>query len=266
MSQVIALTSTDGCSTAAVSLFGARVLSWKASGRERIFMPASGADNDRAAPHGGIPVLFPQFGFFGSGQKHGVVRDLSWAVEAHDGHFALFGLKLEPSEHVPAAELKLRAEIESRSLAVNFSITNTSAESIRFTVGLHTYLRVSDITQVSLTGLENTNWQDALNGLQSQSPSGEPLTAPINVDRVYTASPSILTLIDQTDRIELHQSGFTDTVVWNPGPELASQLHDLADEEWRQFLCVEAAQIAPPVELPPWDTWYGCQRLQLAGD
>ncbi len=266
MSQVIALTSTDGCSTAAVSLFGARVLSWKASGRERIFMPASAADNYHAAPHGGIPVLFPQFGFFGPGQKHGVVRDLPWTVEARAGHFVLLGLKLDPSEHVPAAELKLRVEVESRSLAVYFSITNTSAESIQFTLGLHTYLRVSDISQVRLTGLENTVWQDALNGLQSQSPSGASLKAPINVDRVYTASPPTLGLIDQTDRIELHQSGFTDTVVWNPGPELASQLHDLADEEWRHFLCVEAAQIAPPVELPPWDTWYGYQRLQLAGD
>lgn len=261
--MIIRLVDADSGSTAEVSTFGARVLSWQCQGRERIFMPDIGKDDPRAAPHGGVPVLFPQFGFFGSGRKHGVVRDIDWAVEKQADDFVLMHCRFDNPEASSKAEVRLRVELERDALAMYFSVINASNTAMRFTCGLHTYLRVEDVSQVRVTGLEQSAWQDALNGLQSVAAAKQALEGPVNVDRVYVGTPEKLTLAEALSGVSIEQTGFADTVVWNPGPELALGLSDLGDEEWRNFLCIEAAQISPPVELPAWDTWYGRQRLQI---
>ena len=250
-------------SSAEISTFGARVLSWNHAGRDMLFMPALGDSDERAAPHGGIPVLFPQFGLFGPGRKHGVVRDMVWELDTRGDDFLVMRCKLAQDAHVPEAEVCLRVELTPEGLKTYFSVTNSSAETIRFTCGLHTYLRVSDVAAVQLTGLENTAWHDALNGLQARAPASTPLSGPVNVDRVYVDAPARLALLDSGASVMIEQAGFSDTVVWNPGAELASDLSDLQNEAWRHFLCVEAAQIMTPVELPAGATWQGHQRIQL---
>lgn len=228
-----------------------------------LFMPALGSSDERAAPHGGIPVLFPQFGFFGPGRKHGVVRDRAWELDARGDDFLVMRCKLAQDAHVPEADLRLRVELASDSLTTYLSVTNCSTEMIRFTCGVHTYVRVSDVTEVQLAGLENTAFQDARNALQTCAPAGRPLQGPANVDRVYVNAPAQLELADGSAQLTIRQSGFADTVVWNPGQESVSGLSDLQGNEWGDFLCVEAAQISPPVELAAWETWYGNQCLQV---
>ena len=44
-------------------------------------------------------------------------------------------------------------------------------------------------------------------------------------------------------RIRLTKANSLNTVVWNPWHEKASEMKDLGDGEWEQFLCVEACNI-----------------------
>jgi glucose-6-phosphate 1-epimerase len=53
--------------------------------------------------------------------------------------------------------------------------------------------------------------------------------------------------------------------VWNPGAERAAALSDLDAGGYRNFLCVEAANIGVPVRLGPGAEWRGRQRLVQAG-
>lgn len=258
------LVDASSGSSATVSKFGGRVLSWQCQGRERIFMPAIGSEKVRDAPHGGIPVLFPQFGFFGNGRKHGVVRDMEWVLGEHGEYFVLMRCRLSPGEDVPDADLRLRVELEPDALTVDLSVTNCGAIPISFTCGLHTYIRIVDAAKAQVSGLERAEWQDALQDMQTIAPAGVVLNGPVNVDRVYVNAPQHLYLTDADTRLSINQSGFADTVVWNPGPELAKGLRDLQGDDWRNFLCVEAAQISPPVELAAGATWNGAQRLHIA--
>ena len=57
------------------------------------------------------------------------------------------------------------------------------------------------------------------------------------------------------------QQGFGDVVVWNPGAEGAAVLTDLDAGEHARFVCVEAACVAHPVELPAGGIWEGSQTL-----
>ncbi len=52
-------------------------------------------------------------------------------------------------------------------------------------------------------------------------------------------------------------------MIWNPGQEKGDALADMPEGGWKQMLCVEAAQVLKPIELPPGETWAGMQTLEL---
>ena len=261
---ILQLTSPDGRATAAVSTFGARVLDWTCRERQRIFVPASLAGDERAAPHGGVPVLHPQFGFFGPGRKHGLVRDREWKVESHRADSATLSVQLGADLAQGASyDVELHVTLSDATLAIELVITNAGNETVEFTCGLHTYLRVDEIADAVLRGLEQTSYLDALDGLAVIAATNEPLLSPINIDRVYAGAPARLQLGCRDASLTITQSGFADTVVWNPGALIAAGFADLADDEWRQFLCVEAAQIKPAVQLAAGARWRGSQVLEV---
>ena len=66
--------------SALVALQGAQVLSWMASGRERLYLSPRAAFDGQTAIRGGIPVCWPQFNQRGPLPKHGFVRNLPWQV------------------------------------------------------------------------------------------------------------------------------------------------------------------------------------------
>lgn len=261
--SLLQLTSPDGRSIAAVSTFGARIVRWTCGGRERIFTPAALADDERTAPHGGVPVLHPQFGFFGGGRKHGLVRDREWKIKSHCADAATLSVQLgaDVADGAPY-DVELHVVLSNTTLSMELVITNAGHETVEFTCGLHTYLRVDEIADSVLLGLERTPYLDALENLAISAPSNEDLSAPINVDRVYVDAPMRLQLDCRDASLAITQSGFADTVVWNPGALIASGFTDLAGDEWRQFVCVEAAQIKPAVQLAAGARWCGSQRLE----
>jgi glucose-6-phosphate 1-epimerase len=61
--------------------------------------------------------------------------------------------------------------------------------------------------------------------------------------------------------LTISQQGFSDTVVWNPGPDRARLLPDMPDEDWLHMVCVEAACASAPVTIAPGASWEGNQRL-----
>ena len=62
-------------------------------------------------------------------------------------------------------------------------------------------------------------------------------------------------------RLHISQDGFADTVVWCPGPEIASAFTDMPMQDWQSMLCVEAAVAAQPVCVPAGEHWQGWQGL-----
>ena len=76
--MVTHLQSRDGAS-AIVADHGAHLLSWcPAGGAEALFLSRTSAYGGSAAIRGGVPVIFPQFGALGSGQRHGFARNTDW--------------------------------------------------------------------------------------------------------------------------------------------------------------------------------------------
>ena len=243
------LTAPDGAQ-ATITLYGAHLISWRgADGRERLFCSAQSALDGSRAIRGGVPVIFPQFAERGDGMRHGFARVSNWRVAdsgvEHGWAFAV--LALEPVDLAPAQAaawphgfaLRLRVAIHANELAVRFEVRNDGQDTFGFAAALHTYHLVGDIASVRIDGVER-----------------EELAITGKFDRVYEDVTPPLALVDGGLVLTVRQEGFTDAVVWNPGAEDAAALSDMADEEYRRFVCVEPALLNGPV-LQPGEHWVG---------
>jgi glucose-6-phosphate 1-epimerase len=272
-----------GDSTAAIAQQGAQLLSWRdARGRERLYLSpdTGGAKRDAIitsatlppAIRGGMPVCFPQFSGRGPLPKHGFARAMRWTADEISGHsfpaqdsVASFRLRDDNCTQViwPEAFLaQLQVLLEPDRLSVTLTLTNRGSTPWSFTGALHTYLRVRDIARTALAGLQDTRYQDATDGNREVLERDSAITVGGEIDRVYLSAPKSLQLIeDGKPSLRIEQTGFEDTVVWNPGPVLARSLKDFPDDDWRHMLCVEAACAATPVLVQPGSTWTGSQIL-----
>lgn len=255
----------DGA-TALVALHGAHVLSWcPADGRERLFLSDRALFDGQAAIRGGIPVIFPQFAERGALHKHGFARTTPWTFHGIDDDAALFelagdGTRFRGWPHPFHARLRL--QLTTTRLSVTLEVANTGDTPFAFTAALHTYLRVADIANVAIEGLQGCDYEDSANGGTLHREHNYEVMFDGEVDRIYGDVVAPLTLIDGHEALTIEQDGFGDVVVWNPGEQLAARIADLSPGHHRHFVCVEAAQVIQPVVLAPAEIWTGTQRLE----
>lgn len=252
----VRLSAPDGAE-ATVTPYGAHLVSWKgADGRERLFCSAQSALDGSAAIRGGVPVIFPQFSTRGSGMRHGFARVSRWRLEdsgVQDGAaFALFALAdADLAPQLAAAwphrfTLALRVAVRANELTMSLEVRNTGAEAFAFAAALHTYHLVEAIGAVRIDGVEEGTL--AISG---------------KLDKVYEDIGGAIRLDTGAGTLLLEQSGFTDAVVWNPGAADAAALADMADDEYRRFVCIEPASLEPQ-PLAPGAVWRGEYRISPA--
>ncbi len=253
----------DGA-TALVALHGAHVLSWiPADGRERLFLSERAVFDGHAAIRGGIPVIFPQFGERGALQKHGFARNREWRFEGVDDDEAVFALADDGSNAgwPHSFRTRIRISLSATRLTAALEIENTGAAAFAFTAALHTYLRVDDIAQAAIEGLQGCDYEDSANGGTLHRQHGYEVGFEGEVDRIYNDVVAPLALIDGDHRLDIEQDGFGDAVVWNPGEHLCARIGDLAPDDWRCFACVEAGQVLQAAVLAPGERWSGSLML-----
>lgn len=251
---------------------GGQITQWQsANGREQLFLSKRAKFQLGTAIRGGIPVIFPQFGAAGPLPRHGLARTLNWLPVAPMGAkrgAAELAWRLQANEATRAVwpesfQLELRTSAEALSFSVSLTVRNTGKVPFSFQAALHTYLAVDDVSQVQLRGLVGCPYRDHVQAGAHGVAMGGPLKIVGEVDRVYHDAPSPLILTEGERRLGIYSSGFTDVVVWNPGPERAASMDDLAENEWRRFLCVEAGVVQTPIELGPGLSFTGSQSFDV---
>lgn len=246
----VRITAADGAQ-ATVALFGAHLLSWKtADGKERLFVSAQTALDGSKAIRGGVPVIFPQFNQRGDGLRHGFARVSTWRLcdSGMDGASAYAEFSLSPAE-VPqelaqawphAFELRLRFALHGDTLEFTYTVRNPGTQPFPFGLALHTYYDVGRLDATSISGLQKARYTD--HHLNSAVQEYTALHFTEKLDRLYQAPPD-LTLNTADATLRLHQQGFSEWVVWNPGAADAAAMADLADDEYLRFVCIEPARV-----------------------
>ncbi|KQV91025.1 hypothetical protein ASD15_02950 [Massilia sp. Root351] len=248
----IRVTAPDGAQ-AIITLFGAHLLSWTTpEGKERLFLSECSPMDGSAAIRGGVPVIFPQFSTRGDGQRHGLARLSSWRLGEHGADAEGVQVEFELTQaDVPGQlaagwphdfALRLRFALRGNALQMRFNVRNTGQSSFDFASALHTYYAAGDFLKSALHGLE-----------PGPIAFGPPL------DNIY-AAPQELELHTAVSKLLLQQQGFSEWVVWNPGAENAARLTDMADHEWREFVCIEPARVDQK-ELKAGAEWTGLHTI-----
>ncbi|QTD46081.1 D-hexose-6-phosphate mutarotase [Ottowia testudinis] len=258
-----------------VSAHGGQVLHWSVDdGGELLYLSPDAVIAEGQAIRGGIPVCWPQFNLRGPLPKHGFARNALWRLHGQDETSLLLELTSEDlTDEQRAAwphafQLRQKIDLAPGQLTVTLDVSNLGQTPFDFTTALHTYLRVADVAQAQLGGLERTTVWDT----QSQTRRAfQPLRLGAAVDRLHHVAPPAgddtfaelqLTLTTPGRTLTLRQSDtLPDVVVWNPGPDAG--IVDLPGDEWRRFVCVEAAAVERPVTLAPGAEWIGWQAMTL---
>lgn len=265
------INSTDS-SSFAVDDFGAQVLSWRpAREEERLYLSPLSHPGLDTVLRGGVPVIWPQFNAWGPYARHGFARRMPWTYLGEDqgggGHRTL-SFTLQENEQTLAEwpfAFRLRLDVTGgwKGLRVRLEVRNPGPQPFTFSAALHTYFRVDDLDALALRGLKGATFQDWASGgdRSSQTQAEEELGFGPETDRIYFSAPREVHLAEPGRLTAISQEGFRDMVVWNPGELKGEGLEDLPDAGWRGFVCVEAAQIDPPVSLEPGERWTGAQIL-----
>lgn len=219
------------------------------------------------AIRGGIPVVFPQFAADGPLPRHGFVRTTPWAVAEQEASRLVF--RLGDSDATRAlwpyqwsGELVVEL-LDAGVLSTRFTVSNTGRFGFAFTCALHTYLRVNDVRRATVSGLGGVPFRDRLTGAE-RSERDDALRIRGPIDRVYLKAPDRVLIRDGARRtLVVEKEGFADLVVWNPWAVAARALTDLADDEYREFLCVEPANVAQPIFLDGGQEWVGRQVIRV---
>jgi glucose-6-phosphate 1-epimerase len=240
-----ALIITTPFSKAAISLFGAHLLSFAPHGEPDWLWLSQRLAGLPTPIRGGIPICWPWFakeGQLPEAPQHGYARTALWDIaEQRIDPRGAVRLVLKPLETLqPGLAVQLTVSI-SEMLQLSLLTANNGANNITFSQAFHTYLAVEDSRQCVIEGLNGLTYLDKLQNYAPQLQTGT-FHSPPPFDRIYEQTQGSYQVLDRTSgRLRLMaSSGSRTAVVWNPGPEGAAAMADVG-EQWRQFICVEVA-------------------------
>jgi glucose-6-phosphate 1-epimerase len=245
---------TTSAATAEIYLHGAQVTSWiPAHSSEVLFLSKQSHWQEGKAIRGGIPICYPWFRSKADDPKapsHGVVRTTAWQIESitQQADIVVISLIITASDATRKFwpydfHLKHRITVGSE-LKLELITRNTGTRSFKIEEALHTYFRVGEVEQVSVSGLDGVVYLDNVRNNTENTQHGD-LAMSGPTDNAYIDTTSTLTIIDPALKRKLitEKTNSSTTIAWNPWQQGAASLSDLGDEEWHEMICVEASNI-----------------------
>lgn len=295
-----------------VYLHGATVTSFQTPAGQEVLLLSRTAEFDGVRPiRGGIPIAFPQFAGQGSLPMHGFARTSTWTpVHVGEGHVEL---ELTDSETTRALwphafRLLYRVHFDDATLTCALEVANPEGapSPFAFEALLHGYFALSygddggGVERARILGLEGVTYRDKPTQADVVLPDG-PLRLGQEVDRIFMNTPApvrVEGILPPPDLAGTPYRAFTlkrtgavrdtsprgrltnvvlaaplDVVVWNPGEVRAANIADLAEGQWKQYVCVEPGRVSEATRdfpshaaLQPGHTWTMTQTVQLHYD
>jgi glucose-6-phosphate 1-epimerase len=242
--------------TAEIYLHGGHVTAWQPRAHRPVLWMSAESQFAPGKPiRGGVPICFPWFGAHATDQAapaHGFARIREWTlVEAEEnGGMVTLTLRLADDDgrrggawpHAFTAEYRVAI---GQQLGLALDVRNTGSSACRYEAALHTYLAVSEIRDVGVTGLEATEYLDKVANFARKREGAAPIAFAGETDRVYLDTEGACLVHDAgwKRRITVGKSGSRSTVIWNPWIAKARAMPDFGDDEWPGMLCVETANV-----------------------
>ncbi|GBG12821.1 glucose-6-phosphate 1-epimerase [Novimethylophilus kurashikiensis] len=250
---------------ASIALQGAHVMTFQPHGEAPVLWMS---ENTHPAPgkaiRGGIPVCWPWFGDHPDKAfpQHGFARVQLWRVigsEALADGSTRVVFELQKNEAARAQwpySCHLRCTVTvGKTLTVELATENLGEEAFTIGEALHTYLAVSDIEHIRVSGVEEAPYWDKVRDLRSVQNGA--ITFSGEFDRLFmnTSNDCVIDDAQFKRRIRIKKSGSSSTIVWNPWAEKSEKMGDMGKDGYRTMVCVESGNAMDNiVTLAPGET------------
>lgn len=256
---------------------GAHIISYQVDGDEPLIWSNPGALFKSGKPiRGGMPICWPWFGNFQRNpssvqamrasnepaKAHGEVRAIDWELMGvgEDGD-ALIVEFIQPQAegqlpgwpHTVGLKLHIRLDAALNVSLVSF---NAGAEDVTLSQALHSYFAVSDVSQISIEGLDGVEYLNTLESWDTQNVQVGDITFTGETDRIYQDTPDLISVVDPEwkRRIQIQTTGSHSAIVWNPWIDKTKTFDDMQADGWESMVCVETANVMTDVvTLKPGD-------------
>ena len=207
---------------AKISLQGAHVFAYKAPDKPALlWLSPKSTMQEGKAIRGGIPICFPWFGRHKADStlpQHGFARISLWKVvdeEERTNGTTYIRLQLTQTAQTRklwAYDFEVNLDvIVGETLTLSMHITNTDTKPFEVSTALHTYLNISDIENVEVVGLDDTEYYDALTNSTHRQQGN--LSIHTEIDRVYQHKQASITLLDSDREISITSEGSASLIV-----------------------------------------------------
>ncbi|MGQ0442181.1 MAG: D-hexose-6-phosphate mutarotase [Methylophilaceae bacterium] len=239
--------------TAKIALQGAHVIQWQPKFDKNPVLWLS--DHARYVQgrsiRGGAPICWPWFGAHPTDSAlcpHGFARVIPWQlVDADSTYTGATRLVLEMIQ-TPEAKRQLSYPYVltvmitiGRRLKIDLATTNKAEHPFVIGEAFHTYLNISDIEKIKISGLQDCVYADKMRKYERYV-EHDLLKFNGEFDRVFINHSGDCVIHDAgyNRLIRVAKSGSDTTVVWTPWAEKAHAIGDMGNsDEWRKMICVE---------------------------
>jgi len=235
--------------SAKIALDGANIFEYTKVGEEPLLWLSQLSDFEPSkAIRGGVPICWPWFGMNEDETKaqHGFARTSKWKLrDSHEIDSCTTKLILilqdtKQSREIWDYKFELILEIViSDTLTLSLKTTNLDTKDMQITQALHSYFNISNISDVSIKGLEKKPYLDALS--MKKEIQDNSITFSKEIDRVYQEVDKEIVLNDKTKRVSIQNFGSSSCVVWNPWIDKCSRMSAMKADAYKEFVCIETS-------------------------
>jgi len=114
----------------------------------------------------------------------------------------------------------------------------------------------------SISGLKGLTFIDKVAGNRSEE-GRDKVEIDGQTDRVFLNAREHVAIHDASlGSISLKREHLDDVVVWNIWSEKIKAMADMGSEDWREYVCAEAAVVDEPVQVKAGHSWFGRQEIR----
>lgn len=240
--------------TGKIALQGAHLMGWhpKFLADPVLWLSSNARYVKGRSIRGGVPICWPWFGAHPTDSTfcpHGFARVIPWRVMDVDSTPTGATRIILEMQQTPEAQRQLSYPYVltvtitmGRRLRIEMATTNKADHPFVIGEAFHTYLNVSNIANVKITGMQDCVYADKILKYERQVEHNALTFDGGEFDRVFINHSSDCLVHDTGFNRIIHvaKSGSNTTVVWSPGAEKVAQMGDMGGpDEWRKTICVE---------------------------
>ena len=236
----------NSAAQAKIALQGAHIFHYS-NQKNLLWLSETSPFEHNKAIRGGIPLCWPAFGTNNPDlPQHGFARTTLFEVLSLDetqADTSILVLRLQDNAQTRAIwdyrfELLLTITIGA-TLSLQLQTTNKDTKAFTLTQAFHTYFAISDIQNISIKGLEEKPYLDALQHKQKTQKGTIKFTQ--EFDAVYQNVDKTILLNDTITTQKIDTQGSASCVVWNPWIEKCSRMSGMKENAYKEFVCIESA-------------------------